>query len=141
MYKVLNIATGNFIAMKQIDINDSADKPTVDIGSFQTEVELYRTLEHENIVKYVGAALTEEKVLIYMEYMPGGSLSSMLKQYGSFEESIIRKFTKQILLGINYLHQKGVIHRDIKVREIILMKEDLKFIRRERISYQMDVEM
>jgi len=127
--------------MKQIDINDSADKPTVDIGSFQTEVELYRTLEHENIVKYVGAALTEEKVLIYMEYMPGGSLSSMLKQYGSFEESIIRKFTKQILLGINYLHQKGVIHRDIKVREIILMKEDLKFIRRERISYQMDVEM
>jgi len=119
VYKVLNIGTGNFIAMKQIDLNDSPEKPTVDIGSFQTEVDLYRTLEHENIVKYIGAALTEEKVLIYMEYMPGGSLSSMLKQYGSFEESIIRKFTKQILLGIDYLHQKGVIHRDIKGANIL----------------------
>ncbi len=141
VYKVLNIATGNFIAMKQIDINDSADKPTVDIGSFQTEVELYRTLEHENIVKYVGAALTEEKVLIYMEYMPGGSLSSMLKQYGSFEESIIRKFTKQILLGINYLHQKGVIHRDIKVKFIGRGGEINRFFIREPIYYQMDMEM
>ena len=52
---------------------------------------------------------------IYMEYMPGGSVASMLKQYGSFDEKVIKKFTKQVLMGLEYLHAKGVIHRDIKV--------------------------
>lgn len=54
-----------------------------------------------------------------MEYMPGGSISSMLKQYGAFQESVIRKFTGQVVQGLHYLHQKGVIHRDIKGGNIL----------------------
>ena len=54
-----------------------------------------------------------------MEYLPGGSISSMLKLYGPFEECIISKFTKQILLGLKYLHSNGIIHRDLKGANIL----------------------
>jgi len=91
------------------------DLPCLDILSFHREIDLYRNLEHKHIVKYLGTKQEGDKVNIYMEFMPGGSVSSMLKQYGSFEENVIRKFTKQILFGLEYLHGQGVIHRDIKV--------------------------
>jgi len=102
--------------MKRIKSEMAGDnKPCLDIISFHNEIDLYRNLEHKHIVKYLGSHQEENKINIYMEYMPGGSVSSMLKQYGSFEENVIRKFTRQILLGLEYLHQQGVIHRDIKV--------------------------
>ena len=65
-----------------------------------------------------------------MEYMPGGSVASMLKQYGVFDEKVIKKFTKQLLMGLEYLHTKGVIHRDIKVnsRSKILLIHFIKMM-------------
>eukprot|EP01017_Pseudomicrothorax_dubius_P020564 TRINITY_DN22399_c0_g1_i1.p1 TRINITY_DN22399_c0_g1~~TRINITY_DN22399_c0_g1_i1.p1 ORF type:complete len:218 (-),score=36.35 TRINITY_DN22399_c0_g1_i1:239-835(-) len=60
-----------------------------------------------------------DSLYILMELMPGGSVASLLKQYGYFEEKIIKKFTKQILNGIIYLHSQGVIHRDLKGANIL----------------------
>ena len=79
------------------------------------EIELYQTLNHDHIVKYLGAKANEDSIYIYMEYMPSGSINSMLKQYGAFEVNVIKKFTKQIVLGLEYLHSKDVVHRDVKV--------------------------
>lgn len=50
-----------------------------------------------------------------MEHLSGGSISSMLKQYGRFDEQVIRKFVKQLLEGLEYLHSQGVVHSDLKV--------------------------
>mgnify|MGYP002477128135 FL=1 len=52
--------------------------------------------------------------------MPGGSVSSMLNSYGPFEESLIINFTRQILIGVVYLHRKNIIHRDIKGANILI---------------------
>ncbi len=71
-------------------------------------------------MRYLGYKQIGENIFINMEYMPGGSVSSMLKQYDFFEEKVIKKFTKQVLQGLVYLHEKGVIHRDIKVRLAII---------------------
>ena len=59
--------------------------------------------------------MEKDSIYIYMEYMCGGSLASLLQQYGPFEEKVIKKFTKQVVLGLDYLHEKGIVHRDVKV--------------------------
>ena len=46
-----------------------------------------------------------------LEFIPGGSIASMLTQFGAFSESLIKKFVCHILLGLDYLHNKGIIHR------------------------------
>ena len=107
--------TGQFLAVKHIKLTELQNKSSVGVENFCHEIEVYQKLEHENIVPYLGAKQESEDIYIYMEYMPGGSISSMLKQYGFFHEKVIRKFTKQVVQGLHYLHGQGVIHRDIKV--------------------------
>ena len=58
-----------------------------------------------------------------MEFLPAGSLSHMLREYGSFQENVIQKFTKQILNGLEYLHSNGVVHRDLKGANILAAKD------------------
>ena len=115
VYKGLNMETGQFLAAKLIRLSELQNKSSVGVENFCQEIELYQKLEHDNIVPYLGAKQDEEDIYIYMEYMPGGSISSMLKQYGSFQEKVIAKFTRQVVQGLHYLHEQGVIHRDIKV--------------------------
>lgn len=68
-------------------------------------------LNHANIVKYIGAMTTKNKISIFLEYIAGGSISSLLKKYGKLNENIIRLYTIQILKGLEYLHWNGVMHR------------------------------
>jgi hypothetical protein len=49
----------------------------------------------------------------FLEYIPGGSISSLLKNYGAFEESLARPFARQIVHGLEYLHGRQIVHRVI----------------------------
>ncbi len=60
-----------------------------------------------------------QKILLYMEHMQGGSIQQQLRQYGQFDEQLIRKFMLQVLTGLNYLHNQGVVHSDIKAGNVL----------------------
>ncbi|SCU85116.1 LAFA_0D13960g1_1 [Lachancea sp. 'fantastica'] len=90
------------------------------IDALQHEMGLLKELHHDNIVTYYGSSQEGGNLNIFLEYVPGGSVSSMLNNYGPFEEPLIKNFTRQILIGLAYLHRKDIIHRDIKGANILI---------------------
>lgn len=79
-----------------------------------------RGLDHENIVRYYGTSQEEGVLNIFLEYVPGGSISSLLAKFGCFSEKVIRVYTRQILHGLDYLHRHKIVHRDIKCANILV---------------------
>ena len=62
----------------------------------------------------LASCIDDDHLNIFLEYVPGGSVTSLLRNYGAFEEPLVRNWVRQILLGLNYLHERDIIHRDIK---------------------------
>mgnify|MGYP002379087704 FL=1 len=80
----------------------------------ECEINIYKQLDHERIVRYHGAIRTDDYLQIFMEYMTGGSVREQILNYGALTEQLTRKYTRQILEGLIYLHENRYIHRDIK---------------------------
>jgi len=57
---------------------------------------------------------------IFLEYVPGGSIASLLRKFGSFHEGLVRIYCAQILRGLAFLHAHGVMHRDVKGANILV---------------------
>ncbi|XP_058112174.1 mitogen-activated protein kinase kinase kinase NPK1 [Magnolia sinica] len=123
VYMGMNQDSGELLAIKQVSIaanNASKEKAQAHIRELEEEVKLLRNLSHPNIVRYLGTAREEESLNILLEFVPGGSISSLLGKFGSFPEAVIRNYTKQLLLGLEYLHRNGIMHRDIKGANILV---------------------
>ncbi|NXD11665.1 M3K19 kinase, partial [Nothocercus nigrocapillus] len=113
---------GQLIAVKQV-VLDTSDQLTTEkeYQKLQEEVDLLKTLKHVNIVTYLGTCLEDSTVSIFMEFVPGGSISSIINRFGPLPEIVLCKYTKQILQGVAYLHGNCVVHRDIKGNNVMLM--------------------
>ena len=103
-----------------------------EVRSFETEVQLLKNLRHERIVTYYGTERKEGRLHIFIEYMPGvrreawscvmlipyccvqGSIYQLLRETGALSENLTRKYCRQLLEGVVYLHDSKVVHRDIK---------------------------
>ncbi|KAL4978100.1 hypothetical protein BDW66DRAFT_165175 [Aspergillus desertorum] len=112
VYRALNWNTGETVAVKQIKL---ADLPKSEL----------RVIMHPNIVKYQGFVKSAETLNIILEYCENGSLHSIAKNFGRFPETLVGVYMSQVLHGLLYLHDQGVIHRDIKGANILTTKEGL----------------
>ncbi|XP_057249673.1 mitogen-activated protein kinase kinase kinase NPK1 isoform X1 [Beta vulgaris subsp. vulgaris] len=124
VYMGMNLDSGELLAVKQVLIASgggaSREKAQAHVRELEEEVKLLRNLSHTNIVRYLGTAREDEALNILLEFVPGGSISSLLGKFGSFPESVVRMYTKQLLLGLEYLHKNGIMHRDIKGANILV---------------------
>ncbi|KAM9851173.1 uncharacterized protein map3k19 [Aulostomus maculatus] len=113
---------GRLIAVKQVNLDASdPDAAKQEYGRLQGEVELLKALRHTNIVGFLGTSLCQHVVSIFMEYVPGGSIASILHRFGPLPERVLALYTHQILEGVAYLHLNRVIHRDLKGNNVLLM--------------------
>ncbi|CAD8202875.1 unnamed protein product [Paramecium octaurelia] len=113
----MNRVSGQIMAVKQVFIKNGDENK---VQSIQREIEILSKLQHPHIVRYYGSETKNDQLNIFLEYVSGGSVLTMIKRFGKFKESLIRVYLKQILLGLHYLHSKGVIHRDIKGANILI---------------------
>jgi serine/threonine protein kinase len=91
----------------------------------QQEIELLRRLKHPNIVRYIDSRLSRDYLYIVLELVENGSLATALKRFGCFSESLAAVYISQVLRGLSFLHEQGVIHRDIKAANILTTKEGI----------------
>ncbi|KAG2755582.1 kinase-like protein [Suillus brevipes Sb2] len=127
VYLALNATTGEMIAVKQVEIpitaSDRKDNRQMSfVQALKMESETLKDLDHPHIVQYLGFEETPTFLSIFLEYVPGGSVGSCLRDHGKFDEEVTKSFTGQILEGLEYLHSKNIIHRDLKADNILVEK-------------------
>ncbi|PHH67886.1 hypothetical protein CDD82_1031 [Ophiocordyceps australis] len=126
VYLALHAVTGELLAVKQVEspapgANSQSDaRKKSMIEALKREISLLRDLRHANIVQYLGCSSSADKLNIFLEYVPGGSVQTMLNSYGALPEPLVRSFVRQILTGLSYLHNRDIIHRDIKGANILV---------------------
>eukprot|EP00762_Andalucia_godoyi_P000755 ANDGO_03703.mRNA.1 Mitogen-activated protein kinase kinase kinase NPK1 len=110
--------SGRLLAIKEVSMAQNAEEAQ----KLEHEISVMSQLHHPNIVEYLGVERDNERGCIYilMEYVPGGSIASLIRRFGRFDESVIRMYLKQILAGLQFLHARNVVHRDIKGANILV---------------------
>ncbi|KAF9159330.1 hypothetical protein DFQ26_006626 [Actinomortierella ambigua] len=125
VYHAFNLDTCEMIAVKQVDLpttlsERNCDRLKTSIKALFDEMKVLKDLEHENIVQYLGFSENNDTANIFLEYVSGGSIESCLKRSGAFPEAVIKFFSRQILLGLEYIHSKRIVHRDIKAANVLV---------------------
>lgn len=115
VYKAKRIHTNEPAAIKVIKL-----EPGDDIQIIQQEIIMMRDCRHPNIIAYYNSYLRRDKLWICMEYCGGGSLQDIYQVTGPLTEHQIAYMCRETLQGLEYLHSRGKMHRDIKGANILL---------------------
>lgn len=120
VFKAFEVNTGELFAVKRILFNPANKSQTMFISELDSEIRILRGIKNKHIVKYLGSEMIQDAFCIYLEYLPGGSIARLLYNLGALPEVTVRAYLIQILKGLDYLHNNGIIHRDLKGANILL---------------------
>mmetsp|Transcript_865 Transcript_865/g.2259 ORF Transcript_865/g.2259 Transcript_865/m.2259 type:complete len:378 (+) Transcript_865:91-1224(+) len=123
------MVSGRFMAMKKIPLDLSLNPTSAEkeINALLLEINMLKRLKHPRIVRYHGCVRQDTEddpaLLIFLEFMPSGSIKAVLSKFGPYGSGLVRKYTRQILEGLEYLHAEKIVHRDIKGANILIDAE------------------
>ncbi|KAH0785947.1 STE family protein kinase [Histomonas meleagridis] len=106
-------SNGKILAIKLIDLEGYP----LELDYLRQEVAFWSSSQHPNIVEYYGSFITGPTLYILMEFMPGGSVSDIIRfgfPHGFTDERIIATILKANLLALQHIHSNHELHRDVK---------------------------
>ncbi|KAI0795053.1 hypothetical protein C8Q75DRAFT_748694 [Abortiporus biennis] len=104
--------TGTRVAIKQI--------PKAMSASLTREIHHHRQLHHPNVTQLYEVIATESNIWLVTELCSGGELFDYLAEKGRLGEDEVRTMFGQLCLAVNYVHDKGIVHRDLKLENVLL---------------------
>ncbi|KAI5711038.1 testis-specific serine/threonine-protein kinase 4-like [Diaphorina citri] len=84
------------------------------------EIDVVKGLRHPNLIRFLQAIETTHRVYIIMEYAEKGSLLDFIQREGYIDEPRTKKWFRQLVDAIDYCHERGVVHRDIKCENLLI---------------------
>ncbi|XP_038703707.1 mitogen-activated protein kinase kinase kinase 18-like [Tripterygium wilfordii] len=115
--------SGEVFAVKSVELSNS--------GFLEREQRILSSVSSPYIIGYKGCDITTENSRVmynlFMDYAPAGTITDQVKGNGGrFDELTIGDYTRQILLGLDYLHSNGLVHCDIKGRNVLVAQSGVK---------------
>lgn len=120
VYRAKQIATGRLVAIKTL-----RSQNPLDIARFGNEIKTHSQLDHKNVVDYIDSFNARGQLFLVMERVRGISLEEIIRTFGKLDDpGNIVDILSQILDALEYAHSGGLIHRDLKTANVILIKEE-----------------
>ena len=118
VYKAQHQLMDRVVALKIISPGIVTNERVV--HRFQREMRLVGRLDHPNVVRAYDADKIENVLFIVMEYVPGQSLSQLLRSRGPLTPADVINYATQAALGLAHAHVQGIVHRDIKPSNLLV---------------------
>jgi serine/threonine protein kinase len=125
VYKATHIENGKEVAIKMYDkykMSEANKKK-----SMLNEIRLLKKLDHPNLIKLHAVHETPSKIYLVMDLVKGVALSEYSRSLckHKLDEFECKKIFKQIIKAVDHLHSKNICHRDIKLENILITKDDV----------------
>jgi hypothetical protein len=115
----INLTNGKLIAVKRVALpRDAHSRRQFD--SLLDEIGVLSKASHPHIVQYYGASQSSTHLHILLEFVPGGSIQHLLKNFGPLGDQLIVRYLRQVVQGLRYLHGESLIHGDLKTANVLV---------------------
>lgn len=121
VFRVVDLQLDEEVSLKILKPEIAANKNTIE--RFKTEMKLARKISHKNVCKMYDLGLEEGLFYLSMEYVPGQSLKSLIRQTGQLAVRTAISLAKQVCEGLVEAHHSGIVHRDLKPGNIMIDRE------------------
>ncbi|RHZ87854.1 hypothetical protein Glove_29g195 [Diversispora epigaea] len=111
-----HIESGEEVAIKLIPKGVGSSKLT----EIHREIEILKSVQHSSIIKLLDVVDTQDYIGIVLEYIPGGELYNYVERKQHLDEAEACRIFKQLIQGVDYLHQMKIVHRDLKLENLLL---------------------
>ncbi|CAG5873341.1 hormonally up-regulated neu tumor-associated kinase homolog A [Menidia menidia] len=119
----LHTLTGEKVAVKVID-KKKAKKDSYVTKNLRREGQIQQMISHPNITQLLDILETENSYYLVMELCPGGNLMTLIYEKKHLDERETQKYIRQLVLAVEHLHRSGIVHRDLKIENLLLDEQN-----------------